>query len=83
MTLPQDTAITVDAIIGPDIHLSIGPSSYVVDKSELSALMAGTLDDIETLKCNIALALAVDGVDIADDVVLKNAIEGRRFKAFR
>lgn len=83
MAFPKDTAVTVVSVDDTTIHIQISGSTYPVDKGELANLMSGTLDDFETIKRNIAVALVLSGVVLTDDIAVKNAIEGRTFKAFR
>lgn len=84
MAFPTDTRITVESIVDGNITLNIGPSSYQIQVGEIETLMAGTEDDIETLKRNVATALRLAGLTtLSDPIAVKQVIESRTFKAFR
>lgn len=83
MPYPRDTQVRVTGVSDTTISISLGPNHYVIDKEELSALMRGDVDDYESIKRNIATALALSGVNIEDDIAIKDAIEQRTFKSFR
>ena len=54
MAFPKDTRVTVDSVNDTYINISIGPNGYQIDKGELAQLMSGQMDDIETIKRNMA-----------------------------
>ncbi len=79
----KDTHVTVTGVDDENIYLQIGPMGYTFPKHELLELAYGQTDDIDTLKRNIAVAINLSGISVADDIAVKRVIEQRAFKLRR
>ena len=83
MPRPLDTAATVRSVTDTVVKIEFGGSVVEVLKTDLLARMNGETDQTEVVLSNIAIALALAGVDIADDVAIKREVERRSFKMVR
>jgi hypothetical protein len=64
------------------ISFEIGPEGFQMEVAELQEKASG-LNTLDALKLNMAISLALAGVDFTDEIAVKEHIESKTFKYFR
>lgn len=64
------------------MSVEIGPETFNWDLQELSAIGNGD-NAQEILKHNVAISLKLAGIDLTDEITVKQHIEKKSFKYFR
>lgn len=78
-----DTDIKVQKIDNDGfMEIQIGPEGFTFDLAEIAAIQNGSMS-IEGLKINLAISLKLSGVDLTDEIKVKDHIEKKSFKYFR
>jgi hypothetical protein len=76
----RDTEVKVLSVTDTHIKMQIGNMIPEVAKTDLQAMMDGTVDSTDHILFNIAVALKLAGTNIVDDVAVASALSKRTFK---
>jgi hypothetical protein len=78
-----DTEVQVKKVTNEGImEYSIGPEGRQVDMGQIAAIQNGDMADIGLIY-NMSISLKLAGVDLTDEIAIKDHIEKKTFKVYR